>query len=72
MTPREVLARLLAEYDENVLRPPSFVTMDLARAALARDPLVERIHDALADDPRGCHHPPYMRPQCERIAAALA
>jgi hypothetical protein len=33
--------------------------------------MAELLHNALASDPRGCEHPPFMRPQCERIAVLL-
>ena len=35
---REALERLVDEYEEDRTRPPSFVTMDLARASLAATP----------------------------------
>lgn len=44
---------------------------------MAEEPRVEpsvfvlRLHDVLVQDPRGCEHPRFMKPQCERIAAQL-
>ncbi len=37
MTDRELLQRVLDEYDENMLRTPSFVTMEMIREHLLED-----------------------------------
>ena len=56
-----------------VVFPARIRAIETEAAARAVDEAlsVERVHDILASDPRGCEHPRHMRPQCERIAAAL-